>query len=188
MTTPATTIEVEAALRRLPGVHYVAVADLQSSMVIQVVPAADAEVDAVRRAAKALCDAQLSLPYVLDLAGSARPSRVQLLQVEVSAAAAVAVHLGYAGLCQVGGAKGADPAGAATATFDALAKLGTPVPFRLEAAATFEHPVGGGVMVILASDETGPRYGVASGANAVQAGARATLDALNRYLATHALA
>ena len=61
------------------------------------------------------------------------------------------------------------------------------MPFRVEAAALFEHQVGEGVMIVLGSDDESPRYGVAGGADAVHAGARATLHALNRYLSTQTL-
>ena len=47
--------------------------------------------------------------------------------------------------------------------------------------------VGEGVMLVFDSPSAGERYGVASGDNVEQAAARATLHALNRYLAAQPL-
>ena len=65
--------------------------------------------------------------------------------------------------------------------------LGADVPFQVEAAALFEHVLGEGVMLVFGSEHAGQRYGVAAGASVEQAAVRATLHALNRYLATQTL-
>lgn len=178
----------ESALRRVPGVLYVANSRLDGSVVMHVLAEPTADTSALRKQATAICDSHLASPFALEVASAARRSRIQLMEVEVAADAEVVVHLGHAGLSRSGRSTGIDPTAAAEATFDALANLGAPVPFRVEAAALFEHPLGDGVMVVLGSEATSPRYGVASGDNAVQAAARATLHALNRYLATQYLA
>lgn len=178
---------LESALRRLPDVVYVGFSELESSVTVQVLAAAGADVDTLRKEVVQLCEAHLGIPFVIDLGDEKRPARVRLLQVEVTEGNEVVVQLGYGGICQSGRVAGSDPSAAVEATFAALSNLGAPVPFRVEAAATFEHAVGEGVMVVLGSEADGPRFGVASGRDPVQAGARAALHALNRYLATRAL-
>ena len=179
---------LESALRRLPEVLYVGFEQLDSSVTVQVLPVEDADREALKKDVQQLCEAHLCGRFVVDVGGEARPARVRLLDVEVTDGDEVVVQLGYGGLCQSGRSAGAAPSAAVEATVDALSKLGTPVPFRMEAAALFEHAVGEGVMVVLGSDGEGPRFGVASGRDPAQAGARATLHALNRYLATQAAA
>ena len=180
--TPLNRLELE--LRRLPGVVFVGFADQGSTTVVQVQAAATADAEKVRRTAELHCESQLDRPFVLELAGASRPSRIRLVDVESSRDDEVVVHLGYDGTYTSGRSMGHDPAAAAEATFEALEGLGALVPFRLEAAALFEHVVGEGVMVVLGSDDAGPRYGVAGGSDALHAAARATLHALNRYLST----
>lgn len=187
MTAPARREALERALRRLPGIVYVGFTELASSVVVQVIPAEGADLDGLRKEVVQLCEGHLGTPFVIDLDDAARPARVRLLDVEVTAEDEVVVQLGYGGLCQSGRSAGSDPSAAVEATFAALTNLGAPVPFHIEAAATFEHAVGDGVMVVLGSEGEGPRFGVASGRDPAQAGARAALHALNRYLATRAV-
>jgi hypothetical protein len=175
---------LELELRRLPDVTFVGFADRGRAVVVQVQAAATADVDDLRRTTELHCESHLDRPFVVELAGSSRPSRIRLVDVESSRDDEVVVHLGFDGVYTSGRSRGSDPTAAAEATFEALQELGATVPFRLEAAALFEHVVGEGVMVVLGSDAAGPRYGVAGGTNAVQAAARATLHALNRYLST----
>ena len=178
---------VESSLRRLRDVLYVGFTERGASVVVQVVPAEGSDVAALRRDVLQICEAHLDVPFTLDLGGADRPARVRLLGVDRTDSAEVVVHLAYHGLCQSGRRAGSNPpSAAAEATFAALSQLGAPVPFRVEAAATFEHGVGEGVMVVLNSDADGPLFGVAAGPDPAHAGARATLHALNRYLATHA--
>lgn len=178
---------VESALRRLPDVLYVDFSEHAGTLVVQVLPLEGSDVGALRRRVVRLCDARLGVPHVVDVGDAERPARVRLLGVEQSGAGddgEVVVHLAYGEQCQSGTSSGSGPPAAAEATFAALSKLGAPVPFRIEAAATFEHDRAEGVMVVLGSDGDGARFGVAAGRDPVQAGARATLHALNRDLAT----
>ena len=177
---------LESALRRRSDVVYVGFTELDSALTVQVLPVDGTDHDALRKDVQLLCEAHLCGRFVLDLGGDKRPERVRLLGVEVTPGDEVVVQLGFGGLCQTGRSTGAAPAAAVEATVEALSMLGTPVPFQMEAAALFEHAVGDGVMVVLASEDEGPRFGVASGADPALAGARATLHALNRYLATQA--
>ena len=178
---------LETELRRLRDVLFVGFRPLEETVVVQTLAVPGTDLEELRRDVLQLCEAHLGVPFVIDLGDAERPSRVRLLHVEVDPQDDVIVHLGYGGLCQSGRSNGGDPPAAAQATFEALSNLGAPVPFHVEAAATFEHPVGEGVMVVLGSDGQGPRFGVASGASPVQAAARATLHALNRYLSTQSL-
>jgi hypothetical protein len=177
---------LELELRRIREVVFVGFTDRGAKLVVQVQPMPTADIDALHREVHLLCGAHLDREFVLELAGagSPRPSRIRLLDVESSEEDEVIVHLGYDGVYTSGRSAGNDPSAAAAATFSALEGLGATVPFRVEAAALFEHVVGEGVMVVLGSDAAGPRYGVAAGTNAVHAAARATLHALNRYLST----
>lgn len=177
---------LELALRRLPHVEYVGLRDQAGTQVVQVLTSTAADVDALRRDCQHLCESHLDGAFVLELPQSGRPSRIRLLDVERPGPDEVVVHLGFNGRCTSGRARGGDPAAAAEATFEALTGLGADVPFHVEAAAVFEHHVGDGVMIVL-SDGQSPRYGVAGGSDAVNAGARATLHALNRYLSTQTL-
>lgn len=178
---------LELALRRLPGVEYVGFGEHAGTAVVQVVAATGVDVDGLRRDCREACEAHLERGFVLELPQAGRPSRIRLLEVERPSPDEVVVHLGFNGVYTTGRSRGSDPTAAAEATFDALTELGADVPFRVEAAARFEHEVGEGVMIVLGSEGESPRYGVAGGADDVHAGARATLHALNRYLSTQTL-
>ncbi|HUP86990.1 MAG TPA: hypothetical protein VM143_15150 [Acidimicrobiales bacterium] len=179
---------LELELRRLPQVTFVGFAERGNTMVVQVQASPTSDADKLRRTAELHCESQLERPFVLELVGSQRPSRIRLVDVESALEDEVVVHLGFDGVYTSGRSRGTDPTAAAEATFEALQELGATVPFRLEAAALFEHVVGEGVMVVLGSDDAGQRYGVAGGTNTVQAAVRATLHALNRYLSTQPFA
>ncbi len=186
---------LELELRRLPDVAYVGFHERHDAVVVQVMALASPDPGTLRFQAERTCHAHLDRPFVVEMAGGTRPSRIRLLEVHVNGGrpgaapqdAEVEVHLGYDGMHTVGRASGQDPTAAAAATFEALQALGAQVPFRIEAAALFEHVLGEGVMLVLASDHAGQRYGVAAGATVEQASVRATLHALNRYLATQTL-
>jgi len=182
---------LELELRRLPDVAFVGILERADAVVVQVLALANADPSGLRVAAERICKSHLEGPFVVEIAGGSRPSRVRLLDVHVRAGVEgrdeVEVHLGYEGIRTVGRGKAGDPTGAASATFEALQRMGAELPFRVEAAALFEHVLGEGVMLVFASDDEGERYGVAAGVNVEQAAVRATLHAFNRYLATQVL-
>ena len=190
--------ELELELRRLPHVVFVAMADDGALTTVQVVAPASTDPSALRLQAEQLCRYHVDGAFRVDVSGGSRPARVRLLDVQIRKGEApqaasgaardeeVEVHLGYRGQRTIGRGPAGDPSGAAVATFDALQRLGAKVPFALEAAALFEHELGDGVMVVLTSPAIGTRYGVAAGMNVEQAAARATLHALNRFLAGQA--
>jgi hypothetical protein len=177
---------LELELRRLPSVAFVGLQERADVLVVQVLSLANADPDALRAASERICRSHLDRPFAVELAGGSRPSRIRLLDVSVLDDE-VEVHLGYEGVHTVGRAKGFDPTAAASATFEALQRLGAKVPFEVEAAALFEHVLGEGVMLVLGSESAGERYGVAAAPNVPQAAVRATLHALNRYLSTQTL-
>lgn len=180
---------LELELRRLPNVAYVGFTDRPDTLVVQVLALATPDPGALRIQAERACRAHLERPFVVEIAGGSRPSRIRLLDVQLvkEEEVQVEVRLGYEGMCTVGRARGNDPTAAASATFEALQALGADVPFQVEAAALFEHVLGEGVMLVLGSEHSGQRYGVAAGASIEQAAVRATLHALNRYLSTQTL-
>lgn len=178
---------LELELRRLPNVAFVGFHERTDALVVQVLALASPDPGLLRIQAERACRAHLDGPFVVEIAGGTRPSRIRLLDVQLRTDrddVEVEVHLGYEGVHTVGRARGGDPTAAAAATFQALQRLGAKVPFQVEAAALFEHVLGEGVMLVLGSEQSGQRYGVAAGASVEQAAVRATLHALNRYLST----
>ncbi|HVM08607.1 MAG TPA: hypothetical protein VM345_09100 [Acidimicrobiales bacterium] len=183
---------LELELRRLPNVSYVGFLDRPDALVVQVLAVGAPDAGSVRTSAERLCRAHLDRPFHVDLAGGSRPTRVRILDVRTAPSDDgegddVEVHLGYEGVRTIGRARAGDPQAAAKATFDALTRLGARVPFQVEAAALFEHTLGEGVMLVFASATAGDRYGVAAADSVELAAVRATLHALNRYLATQSL-
>lgn len=182
------TLELE--LRRLSHIAYVGMLERDGTMVIQLLVLGSPDAAEVRMRAEQLCRVHVEMPFSVEIAGGARPARVQVVNVEVSehdTGTGVRVELAFEGNRTIGEAATADPSGAAEATFAALRSLGAAVPFDVEAAALFEHALGEGVVVILGSKQAGGRYGVAAGPTVEQAAVRATLHALNRYLAAQTL-
>ena len=181
---------LELELRRLPNVAYVGTLESAGTLVVQLLLLGSPDAGEVRMRAEQLCRVHLDVPFAVEIAGGSRPARVQVVNVEVGVGddrARVRVELSFEGHRTVGESATADPTGAANATFEALRGLGAAVPFDVEAAALFEHSLGDGVVVILGSQEAGGRYGVAAGPTVEQAAVRATLHALNRYLAAQTL-
>lgn len=180
---------LELELRRIPDVAFIGFGGDADTVHVQVFASAASDPASVRFRAERICRMHLEQPFSIEIAGGSRPSRIRLLEVHLREGVddEVEVHLGFEGLRTIGRAKGTDPTAAASATFDALHGLGATVPFHVEAAALFEHVLGEGVMLVLASETSGPRYGVAAGVSIEQAAVRATLHALNRYLATQSL-
>jgi hypothetical protein len=98
----------------------------------------------------------------------------------------VEVHLILEGRRTIGRAPGSHGLlGVAEATVEALSGFGADYEPKPRWARPLE-PNGGDESTVLIAvaieDETGPRYGLASGASSIDATARATLDAVNRRL------
>ncbi len=182
--TPTTGLEFE--LRRIPGVVFVGVEDRGGTIAVQIAAPDLAEPGALRPRADQLCRAHLRGPFSLEVIGGERPARVRLLGVDITPDRVV-VLVDYRGRQAEATAASGDPTGPASATIRALSGLGVNVPFDVDAAAVFEHRRGDGVMLVLNSPEAGERYGVATGSTPEAAAARATLNALNRYLAAQTI-
>lgn len=189
---------LELELRRLPNVSYVGFLDRPDALLVQLLALGAPDANGLRAAAERCCRSHLDRPFVVEIAGATRPTRIRIIDVRTSpgddgsgraaeSESEIEVHLSYEGVRTIGRAKAGDPSAAAAATFDALKRLGARVPFRVEAAALFEHTMGEGVMLVLGSTTAGERYGVAAGETVEVAAVRATLHALNRYLSTQTL-
>lgn len=182
---------LELELRRQSNVTYVGFLERPDALVVQLLAVGAPDPTTLRTAAERICRSHLDRPFIVEIAGATRPTRVRLIDVIPSADEAefdeIEVHLSYEGVRVIGRAKRGDPSSAAAATFEALKRLGARIPFRVEAAALFEHTMGEGVMLVLGSSTAGERYGVAAGETVELAAVRATLHALNRYLATQTL-
>ena len=115
---------LELALRRLPDVEFVGFDERGSTLVVQVLAAASADVESLRPQCRHLCDAHLDGGFMLELPQAGRPERIRLLDVEKPRPDEVVVHLGFNGVYTSGRSRGNDPAAAAAATFEALTGLG----------------------------------------------------------------
>lgn len=183
---------LELELRRLPNVSFVEFSERPDGLLVHVAAFGAPDFGAVRAAAEAACRARLDRPFHVELAGGSRRERVRILHVRMGSLPGaetddLEVHLGFQGVRTIGRARSGDAEAAAAATFDALERLGAKVPFRVQAAAQFDHVSGEGVMLVLDSPSAGERYGVAAADTVELAAVRATLHALNRYLATQSL-
>jgi hypothetical protein len=95
------------------------------------------------------------------------------------------VHLVHEGRRTIGRAPvSRGLAGAVEATIDALRQLGAPTSARTRWARALEGDDASPVLVAVALDDVvddgRTHYGLASGASAIDAAARSTLDAVNR--------
>ncbi len=95
------------------------------------------------------------------------------------------VHLGLHGHTGVGRSGSGPLIGGAEATLAALRDLGYEVPFFLVAVNNIATARGWPVIVTLRSlSDEGDRIGIAQSNGDLESAAKATLDALNRYLST----
>lgn len=119
-----------------------------------------------------------------------RRDRVGLLRAEFDPLRGLSeVSLTFHGARGTGRVPAGPLAGGAQATLVALGALGVELPFYLFSAERAHGIPGEPVVVVLAARhgtdrlQVGERIGVATGADEVEASSRATLGALNRYLA-----
>lgn len=185
--------DFELELRSLPGVLSVGVAHRESGEVDAVtlfVRGQDPE--SVRdvalqvaslyypAAAVTVQDANRA-PTVRD----ASASRVALLRTDFNVHDGVSeVQLGLDGRTGTGRSGSGPLVGGAEATMSALRELGFDVPFFLVSVDHIATVRGWPVIVTLCSlGSDGDRYGIAQSDGTLESAAKATLDALNRYLA-----
>jgi hypothetical protein len=109
-------------------------------------------------------------------------SRVRLVEVGLAdGGRAVEVTLSLGDLRAVGRGPAGTPGGAAGATLLALRQLGWAVPFSIGSGVRLAVGAAGAVLVHLVGPD-GDRLGVSVGDTAERAAAKATLQALNRWL------
>jgi hypothetical protein len=115
---------------------------------------------------------------------SGESARVALLSADFDEAAGVCqVQLAYAGRVGVGTSSNGSLIGAAEGTLAALRDLDCEIPFYLEAVANVPTVRGWPVVVTLRSyTNDGELFGIAQSDGDLMSAARATLNALNRFL------
>jgi hypothetical protein len=203
--------ELELELRQLPGVSFVGVLETTATVVVQlgVEPGVDREV--LLAEARRLAELHIAGPLRIELTsmggdapGGLPTGRVQLLVVlPWPERDEVEVHLAQSGKRAVGRAKAGGPMQVVKATLAAVEALGYPTPFEVEDAIRLDEfstkavdsPEGQAgtqagparpeevVAVVLTSTEShGRHFGTSAGRTPEEAAARATLQALNRYL------
>jgi hypothetical protein len=110
--------------------------------------------------------------------------RVALVRVDLNEADGVSeVHLSYAGEVGIGRAGSGPLIGGAEATMAALRDLGFVIPFYVMTVTKVDTVIGWSVIVTfrsLAQDED--KIGIARSEGDLESSAKATLDALNRYV------
>jgi hypothetical protein len=186
--------DFELELRSLPGVVNVGIVhggegDVES--VVLTIRNHDPEVvreSAIQVASLYFPDAAVILeearPARADRGGVATAARIVLAAAEFSEGEGVSeVRLSFAGSVGVGRAGSGPLIGGAEATLDALRDLGNVIPFYLMGVTKVDTMIGCSVIVALRSlAANDDRMGIALARDDLLAAAKATLDALNRYL------
>lgn len=191
---------LELELRQLPGVVGVGFEDSGTALTVHLFVSPHDPPGDLRRRASEVGRSHVEGPVVIEIEAAAASgrsvaapmgasaARVRLLAVRVDEAEGeVEVHLSYGGSRTVGRGQAASTSGAVAATIEALAALGMTVPYRPKAVATMAVGLDHIVVVALeAEDGSHDRMGVAQAATNEESAARATLNALNRMLASEA--
>lgn len=184
--------DLELELRRLPGVVGVGFSDRDGMTVVHLLaPDAD-RVDEIRRRAGQLGKRHVEGAVSIEIddgngpvANVAEP-RARLLTVRRDhESGETEVHLAFGSSRTVGRGPSDALKGAAEATVEGLTKLGADIPYRIGEVVAIGQA---GVQTVLV--EVTPlrpgldvRHGAADGPSIEEAAARATLHALNRWLA-----
>lgn len=185
--------DFELELRSLPGVMSVGVAHRESGEVDAVtlfVRGQDPE--SVRHVALQVASLYYPTAAVNVEDANRAPhqhsstQRVVLIRTDFNVHEGVSeVHLSVSGDTGVGRSGSGPLIGGAEATLAALRDLGFEVPFFLVAVNNIATARGWPVIVTLRSlSDEGDRIGIAQSNGDLESAAKATLDALNRYLAT----
>lgn len=198
---------LELEVRRLPGVISVGLTDGDTRTLTVVAPHVVDEED-LRRSVTQVARTYTDEPFVIEIDQNLEKkstnmqisddngnfttqtvvvdaSRPDIESVEV-ANDTISVKLAWQGRIGSGEASARTLNHAAEATLLALDDLNVPVPFYVRSVTPLGAALRDAVVVVLRSSEVAEeRFGVATGDNAREATVRATLDALNRYLAFH---
>lgn len=185
--------DFELELRSLPGVVNVGVHVKEDGDVESVVlTVRNHDPESVRESAQ-----QVASLYYPDVAvimeetnsappvrGSMTAARVTLEVAEFNSHDGISeVHLGFGGRVGVGRAGSGPLIGGAEATLGALRDLGNVIPFYLMGVTKLDTVIGCSVIVALRSlSAEDDRMGIARADEDLVASAKATLDALNRYV------
>jgi hypothetical protein len=184
--------DFELELRSLPGVVNVGLNHKETGEVDAVVLSIrNHDPETVRESAVQV--ASLYFPdaaVVLEEAGAGLPvlgpavARITLAVAEFSELEGISeVHLTYAGRTGVGRAGSGPLIGGAEATLGALRDLGNAIPFYLMGVTKVDTVIGCSVIVALRSlSSDDDRMGIARADSDLVSSAKATLDALNRYM------
>ena len=74
---------LELELRRLANVAFVGFHERSDTLVVQVLALASPDPGLLRSQAERICRAHLDGPFVVEIAGGTRPSRIRLLDVQL---------------------------------------------------------------------------------------------------------
>jgi hypothetical protein len=188
--------DFELELRALPGVvnvgfHYDDKGDVDAvSLIVYIDDAGPVRVVAKQIVSLYYPDAVVSVeemrPAVAPVAhvGSADAARVALVRAEFNSHEGFCeVQLNANGRVGVGRSQNGPLIGGAEATLDALRQLNFDVPFYLVGSVNVATVRGWPVIVTLRPRANqADRYGIAQGETELVSAAKATLNALNRYL------
>lgn len=184
--------DLELELRRLPGVVGVGFSERDGMTVVHLLAPGAEGVDEIRRRAGQLgkrhVDGAISIELDDGHGPVAQPpeSRVRMLAVRRDTESdETEVHLAFGSSRTVGRGPGDALKGAAEATIEGLTKLGADIPYRIGEVVAIGQAGVQTVLVELAPVRPGldVRHGAADGSSIEEAAARATLHALNRWLA-----
>lgn len=189
--------DFELELRALPGVvnvgfRYGDKGDVDAvSLVVNSDDAGPVRVVAKQIVSLYYPDATVSVEEMKPVAGPPRtslgdPGRVVLVRAEFNSHEGFCeVHLNIGGRVGVGRSENGPLIGGAEATLDALRQLGFEVPFYLVGSVNVATVRGWPVIVTLRPRANeADRHGIAQAETELVASSKATLDALNRYLAS----
>jgi hypothetical protein len=195
---------LELEIRRVPGVTSVSIAEKEGEQFLSVVVPSAEDEEGLRTTVAQLVRTYSDTPFTinidnnsektpdesatavkafeLDSEVSKERSRPQLVELKVENEV-VSVDLQWRSRRGLGESSARTLNHAAEATLLALDDLGTPVPFYVRSVTPLGAVLRDAVVVVLRSNEAAEeRFGVATGESAREATARATLDALNRYV------
>ena len=172
---------LELELRQLPGVCLVTFEERDNTLVVQLGVEPGTDLAHVRERAGRATDSHLDRSAIVEVVG-AEPERL-LATIELPDGE-IEVHLALGERRTIGRRHQDDPAAAAVdATLDALGGMNLDVPFSLRWVGRLGDGSDRAIAVSLRATDGGGRYGVATGDTTAEAAARATLAALNRFLA-----
>lgn len=169
----------ELELRLLRGVTYASIRETEKATHIELFVDGD-DVEAIRAAARRVVDAHIPAPASISCLSPGR-SRVRIVDIRPQGNG-IEVELGHRERKVASSSDGLAKEDIASATLEALERLGAPMPYRVSATQTVTAQ-GEYATVVVLRDGGEARFGVAHGTHETSV-VRATLDALNRHLSS----